>query len=101
MTQGVWRQKKGGDVHDDVKLLRGRIVEPDPTQLSREELRSYLRSVSTVSLWPFCGKALGLSRSATYTCEQIKCLRLGHLRKVSSVWLEEFVFGEERGGDAD
>jgi hypothetical protein len=69
--------------------------EPDPTQLSREELRAYLRSVPTVTLWPFCGKALRLSRSSTYSCSEIKCLRLGHLRKVSSSWLEALIFGEE------
>lgn len=69
--------------------------EPDPTKLSREELRGYLRSVATVSLWPFAGKALGLSRSLTYSCKQIKCLQLGHLRKVSSSWLETTLFGEE------
>jgi hypothetical protein len=71
------------------------IAEPDPSSLTREELRSYLHSVATVSLWPFAGKALGLSRSLTYSCEQIKCLRLGHLRKVSSAWLEATLFDEE------
>jgi len=31
--------------------------------MSREELRAYLGEVATVSLWPFAGKALALSRS--------------------------------------
>jgi len=72
-----------------------RSLEPDPKEMSREELRTYLRSVATVSLWPFAGKALALSRSATYSCRDIKCLRLGHLRKVSSAWLEATLFGSE------
>ncbi len=63
--------------------------EPDPTSLPRDELRSYLRCHATVSLWPFCGRALGLSRSATYGCPEIKVLRLGHRRLVASTWLEK------------
>ena len=76
-------------------LVRRNTREPDPALLSREELRAYLRSVSTVSLWPFTGKALGLSRSLTYSCGEIKWMRLGHLRKVSTAWLETKLFGEE------
>lgn len=76
-------------------MVRRNTGEPDPAQLSREDLRAYLHSVGTVSLWPFAGKALGLSRSLTYNCEEIKWMRLGHLRKVSSAWLETKLFGEE------
>ena len=69
--------------------------EPDPTAMSREELRTYLGEVAIVSLWPFAGKALVLSRSSTYSCPDIKCLKLGHLRKVSAAWLEATIFGAE------
>ena len=58
--------------------------EPDPATMTRDELRQYLRSRATVSLWPFTGRALSLSRSATY----------GHLCRVSSSWLENVLFGE-------
>ena len=70
-------------------------IEPDPTTMERDELLAFLRSRHTVSLWPFTGRALGLSRSATYGCEQIKVLRLGHLCKVSSVWLEATLLASE------
>jgi hypothetical protein len=70
-------------------------AEPDPRQLSRGELVDFLRARHTVTLWPFAGRALGLSRSATYGCPEIKCLRLGHLRRVSSAWLESVLFGGE------
>ena len=73
----------------------GRQIEPDPRSLSREEFVAYLREHRTVTLWPFAGRALGLSRSATYGCPDIKCLRLGHLRKVSRAWLESVLFGGE------
>ena len=72
-----------------------RDPEPDPVGMPRAELLGYLRSHPTVSLWPFAGKALTLSRSATYSCPDIKCLKLGHLRKVSSAWLEATLFGSE------
>ena len=85
----------------EVRPAERREREPDPRQLSRKELRAYLQSVPTVSLWPFCGRALSLSRSATYSCAEIKCLRLGHLRKVSSVWLETLLFGQRNGVETD
>jgi hypothetical protein len=69
--------------------------EPDPCSLSRAELIDYLHHHPTVSLWPFAGRALGLSRSLTYRCEEIKILRLGHRRLVASSWLERFLFGEQ------
>jgi uncharacterized protein YdiU (UPF0061 family) len=62
--------------------------------MTRDELRQYLRSRATVSLWPFTGRALSLSRSATYSCREIQVLRLGHLCRVSSSWLENVLFGE-------
>ena len=74
---------------------RAKRSEPDPAAMSREELRTYLGEVATVSLWPFAGKALALSRSTTYSCPDIKCLKLGHVRKVSSAWLEATLFGTE------
>ena len=40
--------------------------EPDPRELTRSDLRSYLQTTHTISLWPFCGRALGYSRSLTY-----------------------------------
>lgn len=67
--------------------------EPDPTSLSRAELVAYLRDHHVVSLWPFVGRALNLSRSATYGCKEIPTLRLGHLLKVRSAWLEQTLFG--------
>lgn len=70
-------------------------LEPDPDGLSRAELVAYLREHHVVSLWPFTGRALGLSRSATYCCSEIPTLRLGHLLKVRSAWLETTLFGSE------
>lgn len=69
-----------------------REAEPDPATMSREQFLAYLRSHHTVSLWPFTGRALRLSRSATYKCPDIKVLRLGHLSRVSSSWLEHLLF---------
>lgn len=69
--------------------------EPDPATLSRDELVAYLREHHTVSLYPFVSRALNLSRSATYTCKEIPTLRLGHLLKVRSAWLERTLFGDE------
>ncbi len=69
--------------------------EPDPATLSRDELVAFLRERHTVSLWPFTGRALGLSRSATYCCTEIPTLRLGHLLKVRSAWLEKTLLGDE------
>lgn len=63
--------------------------EPDPRAMEREELRAYLRSHHLVTLWPFTGRALDLSRSATFGCKDIERLRLGHLLKVRSSWLEK------------
>ena len=74
---------------------RGR--EPDPMSLSRAELAAYLRDHHVVSLWPFAGRALNLSRSSTYGCRDIPTLRLGHLLKVRSAWLEATLFGNESG----
>lgn len=70
-------------------------AEPDPGSLSRAELVAYLREHHVVSLWPFAGRALDLSRSATYGCSQIPTLRLGHLLKVRSSWLEATLFGQD------
>ena len=69
-------------------------TEPDPATAERDELRAYLRSCATVSLWPLAGRALGLSRAATYNCPDIKVLRLGHRCRVPSAWLENVLFGE-------
>ena len=69
--------------------------EPDPTTLSRDELIAYLREHHVVSLYPFAGRALNLSRSATYGCKEIPTLRLGALKKVRSSWLEKTLFGDE------
>lgn len=69
--------------------------EPDPRTMEREDLRAYLRAHHVVSKWPFCGRALNLSRSSTFACRDIPTLRLGHLLKVRSSWLEQTLFGEE------
>ncbi len=72
-------------------MSTARLQEPDPLSLSREELLSYLRSHPTVSLWPFAGSTLGISRSLTYRLAHegtIRVLCLGHRRRVSSAWLE-------------
>jgi hypothetical protein len=61
--------------------------------MSRDELHAYLREHHVVSKWPFAGKTLSLSRSATFSCKEIPTLRLGHLLKVSSAWLEQTLFG--------
>jgi hypothetical protein len=66
--------------------------------MSREELRAFLRSSPTVTLWPFSGRSLNLSRSLTYRCGaqgDIKVLRLGHSLRVPSAWLESTLFGDE------
>jgi hypothetical protein len=60
-----------------------------------DELRSYLRAHHVVSKWPFTGKALSLSRSTTFACRDIPTLRLGHLLKVRSAWLDQTLFGAE------
>lgn len=75
--------------------MAAREPEPDPAQLTRDELRDYLRAEATVTLWPFSGRALGLSRSLTYQCGatgDIRVLRLGHRCRVPSLWLEQTLF---------
>ncbi len=74
-----------------------REPEPDPRQLSQEELLAFLRERHTASLWPFTGHALGVSRSLAYRLareDSIKVLRLGHSYRVSCSWLEKTLFGE-------
>jgi hypothetical protein len=59
--------------------------------MSRAEIAEYLRSTGTVTLWPFTGKALSLSRAATYRAAvagSIHALALGRRRVVPSRWLE-------------
>jgi hypothetical protein len=66
--------------------------EPDPVGMPRDDLLAYLRAHHTVSLWPFAGRALGVSRSLTYQLghtETIRVLALGHRRRVASSWLEQ------------
>ena len=72
-----------------------RATEPDPAALSREDLLAYLDTHHTVSLWPFTGRCLRLSRSATYKCSDIKVLVLGGRKLLSAAWLERYLFGEE------
>jgi hypothetical protein len=53
-------------------------------------------------LWPDTGKALGLSRNATYDAArrgEIKTLRFGKLLKVPTAWLLE-TCGQKKPGDA-
>ena len=72
-----------------------REPEPDPCDMTREALRGYLDTHHTVSLWPFCGRALGSSRSSTYQLAHegtIKVLRLGHRCRVTTSWLESVLF---------
>lgn len=64
--------------------------EPDPSTLARAEVAAYLKQVVAVTVWPFTGKALGLSRPAAYRAAiagEIHCLRLGRRRVVPAVWL--------------
>jgi hypothetical protein len=66
--------------------------------MPRDELVAYLRSHPTVSLHPFTSRALGAGRSLAYCLagnESIPTLRLGHLLKVRSAWLEQTLFGEQ------
>jgi hypothetical protein len=72
--------------------------EPDPRDMTRAELLDFLRSRHTSSLWPFAGRALGISRSLTYqlaSTETIRVLRLGHRYRVPCSWLENALFGEK------
>ncbi len=82
---------------ENLRLLCSHTThEPDPRSLTRAELAAYLHQAKTVSLWPFAGRALGLSRSATYGCKEIAALRLGHRRLVTASWLEKTLgLGEE------
>jgi hypothetical protein len=56
-----------------------------------------------VRLWPEAGQTLGYrSRSAVYAAADkklIKTVRLGRLRKVSTVWLERKLAGAEEDGE--
>ena len=75
-----------------------RRPEPDPTDMPRQELQQFLQSRPTITLWPFTGRALGTSKSLTYrlaAAGSIKVLRLGHNYRVSSVWLEKALFGDD------
>jgi hypothetical protein len=78
--------------------------EPDPTTMSRDELREYLHSTGVVSLWPFTGQALHLSRPTAYRCAgsgAIRVLSLGcRAYRVPSFWLEREIFGDDDGGSA-
>ena len=68
-----------------------RSTEPDPLAMSRAQIAEYLRSTGTVTLWPFTGKTLSLSRAATYRAAvagSIHALALGRRRVVPSRWLE-------------
>jgi hypothetical protein len=67
-----------------------RHAKPDPQTISREQLASYLRSRSTVSV-PFAGACCGISRAASYGAARegsLKTLRLGHRLLVPTTWLE-------------
>jgi hypothetical protein len=58
--------------------------------LNMNELRKSLDENLTVELWPTAGKALNLTRGATYSAAragQIKTLRFGRLLRVPAAWL--------------
>jgi len=64
--------------------------EPDPRELSRDELAAYLRSRSTVSV-PFAGACCGISRAASYCAARdgsLRTLKLGSRLLVPTSWLE-------------
>ncbi len=78
-------------VHGSTDQLTRPPAEPDPAALTRAQLAAYLEQVATVTLWPFTGKALSLSRAATYRAAvagSIHALALGRRRVVPSRWLE-------------
>jgi hypothetical protein len=55
------------------------------------ELRKSLEENLTVELWPTAGRALSLTRGATYAAArsgQIKTLRFGRLLRVPAAWLK-------------
>ena len=73
--------------------------EPDPRDMTRAELFDFLRSRHTSSLWPFAGRALGISRSLTYQLagtETIRVLRLGHRYRVPCAWPEDALFRQAK-----
>jgi hypothetical protein len=62
------------------------------------EIRKLLDDNLTVQLWPTTGKALNLTRGATYTAAragEIKTLRFGRLLRVPTVWLRHQLGLEE------
>lgn len=72
--------------------------EPDPQELTRDELAAYLCRVSTVTVWPFAGQLLGLSRPAAYRAAvagDIRCLSFGRRRVVPSAWLARVLLLDE------
>jgi hypothetical protein len=82
--------------------VTSRPPEPDPNDLTREGVRDYLRSTPVVTLWPFTGKTLDLSRPTTYRAANsgaIRVLTMGRAKRVASAWLEAQLFGETREED--
>lgn len=81
--------------HPGERHAMTRTPEPERQTMPGDELRRYLRTHHSTSLRPFAGRALGLSRSATYVCPEIRVLRLGHRCRVSSAWLESLLLGDQ------
>jgi hypothetical protein len=78
--------------------VTSRAPEPDPADMTRDELRAFLRSTGVVTLWPFTGAALHLSRPTTYRCAgsgQIRVLALGRAYRVPAQWLETQLFSSD------
>jgi hypothetical protein len=74
-----------------------RHAKPDPQTISREQLASYLRSRSTVSV-PFAGACCGVSRATSYAAAHdgsLPILRLSHRLLVPTARLLEMLGFEE------
>jgi hypothetical protein len=65
--------------------------EPDPRNMTRDELVAYLRGRATTSV-PFAGACHGAGRSTSYhaaSSGSLKVIKLGSKLRVPTAWLEE------------
>jgi hypothetical protein len=79
------------------EIQRG--VEPQVNTKQAKRAAAVHGPALVMPLWPDAGRALGLSRNATYDAArrgEIKTLRFGKLLKVPTVWLLE-TCGHKRG----
>ena len=76
-----------------------RGVEPQVSTKQAKRAATAHGQALVMPLWPDAGRALGLSRNATYDAArrgEIKTLRFGKLLKVPTAWLLE-ICGHKRG----